>query len=82
MVHGRQFLLGREGDDLIAARVEEWVTNQQHRRDALLRQRRKGGVQLGVSACVDEGERLTNRTHPLCQLQRLLGSRREPHRID
>ena len=28
------------------------------------------------------GQWLTNRTRALCQLQRLLGSRREPHRID
>jgi len=77
-----------EGDTyqkLLIALIE--ATDQQHRRDALLRQRREGSVQFGVSACVDEGERLTNRTRPLCQLQpcwaavgNLIGLIRTPNR--
>src|SRR5215467_12995672 len=61
MVHRWQFLLCRKDDDFIAVRVEEWVAQYQHGRDGMLSQSRKGGIEFGVSACVKESKRLTDR---------------------
>src|SRR5215471_16524917 len=51
----------RKDDDFIAVRVEEWVAQYQHGRDGMLSQSRKGGIEFGVSACVKESKRLTDR---------------------
>jgi hypothetical protein len=53
--------LRREGDDLIAPRFEERVGRHQHRHDALPRQSREGGVELGVGAGIQDNDRPTDR---------------------
>src|SRR6516164_10949067 len=75
MVHRWQFLLCRKGDDFIAVRIEV-VAQYQHGSDGMLPQSRKGAIEFGVSACVEESERLTDRACRRSQFWRLPLSRR------
>ena len=54
-------MLCRQGYDVIAPRIEERVGRHQHRHDALPRQSREGGVELGVGAGIQDNDRPTDR---------------------
>jgi hypothetical protein len=57
---GRQALLLHETDNALAPRIEVRRARHQQRIDALLRQRRKGGVELAVAAGFYNGNPLTD----------------------
>jgi hypothetical protein len=56
-----QFLLCREGDDLIAPRIEKWIARYEHRHDALPGQSREGSIELSVGTGIKENDRPTDR---------------------
>src|ERR1700732_4319982 len=71
-----QFLLCREGDDLIAPRIEKWIARYEHRHDALPGQSREGVIELSVGTGIKENDRPTDRARCFRKFLRLLGDRR------
>jgi len=71
-----QFLLCREGDDLIAPRIEKWIARYEHRHDALPGQSREGSIELSVGTGIKENDRPTDRARCFRKFLRLLGDRR------